>query len=81
MFSAAVTCSPKRPITPRPICKSSPYFCRSVVQRMGPTSVLAQAPFIVFGLRDVAREIAGLYLWLITNLVWTAVSAAAAQPT
>ncbi|HDQ73081.1 MAG TPA: FHA domain-containing protein [Chloroflexi bacterium] len=42
---------------------------------------LAQAPFIVFGLRDVAREIAGLYLWLITNLVWTAVSAAAAaQP-
>jgi len=31
--------------------------------------------------QDVAREIAGLYLWLITNLVWTAVSAAAtAQP-
>ena len=46
---------------------------------------LAQAPFIVFGLRDVAREISGpvlsssavltvnsvegLYLWLITNLV------------
>jgi type IV secretory pathway VirB4 component len=42
---------------------------------------IAQAPFIVFGLRDVVREIAGLYLWLITNLVWTAVSAAAAaQP-
>jgi len=44
---------------------------------------LAQAPFTVFGLRDAAWEIAGLYLWLITNLVWTAASAAAAaaQPT
>jgi type IV secretory pathway VirB4 component len=42
---------------------------------------LSQAPLIVFGLRDVANELAGLYLWLITNLVWTAVSAAgAAQP-
>jgi len=27
----------------------------------------------------VAREIAGLYLWLITKLVWTPVSAAAAE--
>jgi hypothetical protein len=42
---------------------------------------VARSPFVVFGLRGVAKEIAGLYLWLITNLVWTAVAAAAAvQP-
>jgi hypothetical protein len=50
------------------------FDCRSNVD-------LTQAPLIVFGLRDTAQEMAGLYLWLLTNLVWTAVgAAAAAQP-